>query len=188
MAVPIALRYLLPVGVKGMFLTLMVLGLISGDASHMLTWGGIFIQDIVLPLRTAPMSPRQHVTVLRFALAGVALFAFLFSIFFHQTQYIVMWWAITEGIFACGAGIVIIGGLYWKKEQPSLHGPPSLSGSVLSLSGIIGPYFGLRHLPALQRKAGAVRLPPSLRCWYTSSFRCCTTKNDFDLDRMLHRG
>jgi solute:Na+ symporter, SSS family len=185
MSVPIALRYLLPAGVKGMFLTLMVLGLISGDSSHMLTWGGIFIQDIVLPLRTTPMSPRQHVLVLRLALAGVALFAFLFSIFFHQTQYIVMWWAITEGIFACGAGIVIIGGLYWAKGTTAAAWSAFITGSVLSLSGIIGPYFGL-NLPVngkqVQFGAAAIAV---LTYFVISLF---TYRQDFDLDRMLHRG
>jgi SSS family solute:Na+ symporter len=115
MQVPIALRYMLPVGVKGLFCLIMVLTLMSGDASHMLTWGGIFIQDIVLPLRTTPMTPRQHVYVLRLAVIGVAVFAFLFSIFFRQKQDIVMWWLVTEGVFLCGAGAAIIGGLYWKK-------------------------------------------------------------------------
>ncbi len=185
MAVPIALRYLLPVGVKGMFLTLMVLGLISGDSSHMLTWGGIFIQDIVLPLRTTPMTPRQHVTVLRFALAGVALFAFLFSIFFHQTQYIVMWWAITEGIFACGAGIVIIGGLYWAKGTAAAAWSAFITGSVLSLSGIIGPYFGL-NLPVNGKQVQFGAAIVAVLTYFIVSL--LTYRQDFNLDRMLHRG
>jgi SSS family solute:Na+ symporter len=191
MAVPIALRYLLPVGVKGLFLTLMVLGLISGDASHMLTWGGIFIQDIVLPLRQTPMSPRQHVLVLRLALAGVALFAFLFSIFFHQTQYIVMWWAVTEGVFACGAGICIIGGLYWKKGTTVAAWSAFIVGSTLSLTYIAPSALQIIgiHIPDLPFNGKQVQFGAAgaaVLVYVIVSL--CTTKNDFDLDRMLHRG
>jgi SSS family solute:Na+ symporter len=185
MEVPIALRYLLPAGVKGMFLTLMVLGLISGDSSHMLTWGGIFIQDIVLPLRTTQMSPRQHVLVLRFALAGVALFAFIFSIFFHQTQAIVLWWAVTEGIFACGAGIVIIAGLYWKKGTTAAAWSAFITGAVLSLGGIIAEK-GITNFPfnGKQVQFGAALI--AVLTYFTVSF--FTYREDFNLDRMLHRG
>ncbi len=185
MAVPIALRYLLPAGVKGLFLTLMVLGLISGDASHMLTWGGIFIQDIVLPLRTTAMSPAEHVKLLRIAVSGVALFAFLFSILFHQTQYILMWWAVTEGIFACGAGIVIIGGLYWKKGTTAAAWCAFVAGAVLSLAGIAAPYV-IPHFPFNGKQVQFGAAITAVLIYLTVSLLTC--REDFDLDRMLHRG
>lgn len=184
MAVPIALRYMLPVGVKGLFLTLMILGLLSGDAAHMLTWGGIFIQDVVLPLRTTPMRPEQHVRVLRLALMGVALFAFFFSLFFHQTQYIIMWWAITEGIFACGAGIVIIGGLYWKKGTTAAAWSAFLAGAALSLAGIVLPYW-VPNFPNGKQVQFFAAVAAVVIYLVVSLLTC---RENFNLDRMLHRG
>jgi solute:Na+ symporter, SSS family len=184
MTVPITLRYLLPAGVKGLFCTMMVLGLISGDASHILTWGGIFVQDVVLPLRTKPLSPREHVLFLRLALLGVALFAFLFSIFFHQIQDIVMWWAETEGIFACWAGIVIIGGLYWKKGTTSAAWSAFFAGVGLDLTGIILPYF-FPHFPYNGRQIQFFSAAAAVIAYVVVSL---AAPNDFDLDRLLHRG
>src|SRR5205823_7250110 len=88
-----ALRYLLPVGIKGLFCSMMVMGLIAGDCSHIHSWGSIFIQDVVLPLRRRPLSTKEHLTLLRLSMIGVALFAFGFSLLFTQTHYIVLWWA-----------------------------------------------------------------------------------------------
>ncbi len=137
MQVPIALRYMLPAGVKGLFCLIMVLTLLSGDSSHILTWGTIFIQDIVLPLRKTPMSPREHVMMLRLAVIGVAVFAFCFSIFFHQKMDIPMWWLVTEGIFLCGGGAAIIGGLYWKKGTTAAAWLALITGSGITLGGIM---------------------------------------------------
>jgi SSS family solute:Na+ symporter len=189
MQVPIALRYMLPVGVKGLFCLIMVLTLLSGDSSHILTWGGIFIQDIVLPLRKTPMSPREHVMMLRLAVVGVAIFAFCFSIFFHQKMDIPMWWLVTEGIFLCGGGAAIIGGLYWKKGTTAAAWAALITGSFITLGGILidhafpsmRRYFNFNGNETRFIAAGAaagVYILVSL----------LTAREDFDMDRMLHRG
>src|SRR5205823_765901 len=112
MTVPVVLRYLLPTGIKGLFCAIMIMGLLAGDAAHMHSWGSIFVQDVILPLRKRPLSPAQHIWALRMAMAAVAAFAFFFSTIFSQTQYIALWWAITAGMFTGGAGAAIVGGLY----------------------------------------------------------------------------
>jgi solute:Na+ symporter, SSS family len=185
MQVPIALRYLLPVGVKGLFASMMLLGLLAGDSSHLLSWGGIFIQDIVLPLRKRPLEPHQHVRLLRWAVAGVALFGFIFSALFRQTQYIVLWWALTEGVFVAGAGIAIIGGLYWNKGTTAAAWAALIAGAVLALIGISAPY----RLPHFPFNGMQVKVLAALSCigiYCVVSLLTC--RADFDMDRLLHRG
>ncbi len=104
MTVPVALSILLPVGIKGLFCAMMVMGLFAGDSGHLHSWGSIFVQDVVLPLRKTPMTPRQHIWALRSAVIAVAMFAFTFSLLFTQTQYIQMWWSLTSAVFVGGAG------------------------------------------------------------------------------------
>ena len=113
--IPVALRYLLPMGIKGLFCGVMVMGLMASDITHIGTWAGILIQDVVLPLRKQQPRPRQHIWLLRCAIAGVATFAFLFSALFRQTQYIAIWMNVSAGVFMAGAGAVIIAGLYWRR-------------------------------------------------------------------------
>ena len=52
-------------GIKGLFCAMMIMGLLAGDSGHMHSWGSIFVQDVVLPLRKTPMTPRQHIWALR---------------------------------------------------------------------------------------------------------------------------
>ena len=189
MQVPIALRYMLPVGVKGLFCLIMVLTLMSGDASHLLTWGGVFIQDIVLPLRKTPMTPGQHMALLRLAVLGVAVFAFLFSIFFHQRMDIIMWWLVTEGVFLCGGGAAIIGGLYWKKGTTAAAWAALITGSGITLASIL-----IVHLfPATSNfmafngnQARFFAAVASVVVYVVVSL--LTRGEDFDMDRLLHRG
>ncbi|CAN5549493.1 sodium/proline symporter PutP [soil metagenome] len=136
MAAPVALRYLLPPGIKGLFLAIMIMGLLAGDSGHMHSWGAIFVQDVIVPLRKTPMSTRAHMWALRGAVTFVAAFAFTFSMLFSQSQYIALWWAITGGVFTGGAGAAIIGGLYWKRGTTAAAWAGTLTGSILALVGI----------------------------------------------------
>jgi SSS family solute:Na+ symporter len=185
MNIPVTLRYLLPAGVKGLFVTIMFLGLMAGDAAHMMAWGGIFIQDVVLPIRQRPLTPRQHVLVLRCAVAGVALFAFIFSILFPLTQKITFWWAATQAIFVAGAGAAIIGGLYWRKGTAAGAWAGMIAGCAFSAIGIIGAerikHFPLNGTQTAFYAGGAAFLVYALVSW-----RTC--RREFNMDRMLHRG
>lgn len=59
---PLALMMMLPVGVKGMLLSIALMGIIAGDGIHLHSWGSIFVQDVVVPLRQKP-SRRQTMAV-----------------------------------------------------------------------------------------------------------------------------
>lgn len=183
--IPIALSYVLPVGIKGLFLTIMVLGMTDGDSAHILTWGGIFIQDVVLPFRGRPLSPKQHVRVLRWSVAGVALFAFIFSSLWTQKEYISNWWAVTEALFVGGAGISIIGGLYWKKGTGAAAWSAVITGACIALFGIIAPHF-FKHFPFNGTHMKAFGAIAAVLVYIVVSLLTC--KEDHDMDRLLNRG
>jgi SSS family solute:Na+ symporter len=202
MTVPVTLSYLLPVGIKGLFCAMMIMGLFAGDSGHMHSWGSIFVQDVILPLRKTPMTPRQHLWALRIAVLFVATFGFIFSLLFQQTQYIQMWWNLTSAVFVGGAGAAIIGGLYWKRGTTGAAWSAQIAGSICAVLGIlltnnaawawIGPRLSMLGIDA----------PPKF--WFNGTqmgfFAACmavityivvsllTCRSPFDLDRMLHRG
>ena len=205
MTVPITLSHLLPVGIKGLFCAMMIMGLLAGDSGHMHSWGSILVQDVVLPLRKRAMTPRQHLWALRLAVTGVAAFALFFSLVFTQTQYIALWWAITAGIFTGGAGAAIIGGLYWRRGTTAAAWAATLTGSTLSFIGII---LSSRLWPgiadALRPMFDAIGVIPPEKFWLNymqcAFIAACaaaatyvivsllTSREAFNLDRMLHRG
>ncbi len=141
MRMPTALSQFLPIGIKGMLLSICVMGIISGDGIHLHSWGSILIQDVIMPFRRKPLTPRQHLILLRLSIVLVALWAFCFGAIFPQTKYVQFWWAVTEAIFIGGAGVAVVGGLYWSRGTTSGAWSGLIVGSLLAVSGILADLY-----------------------------------------------
>jgi SSS family solute:Na+ symporter len=212
MRAPVALSHLLPIGVKGAFASIMFFAMIACDGSYMHSWGSIFIQDVVLPFRKKPFTPKQHIRLLRWSIAGVGIFAFFFSLLFQQTDYILMFFAITGAIFLGGSGCAILGGLYWKRGTAAAAWAGMITGSGLAVFVIvlqqawksINPWLvritGDAGAPVLRDylAAHAEKFPASGQVMYFYAMLTAvvvyvvvsllTCKEPFNMDRMLHRG
>jgi SSS family solute:Na+ symporter len=137
MLVPIALSKILPVGVLGLFTAVMLAGTIGADQTYLHSWGSIFIQDVILPFRKKAFTPKQHISLLRISIGFVAIFIFIFSIFFRQNDYILMYINLTGAIYLGGAGAVIIGGLYWKRGSVLGAWLAMIVGIILAFGGLV---------------------------------------------------
>ncbi len=135
--IPLVLSQLLPTGLLGLFAGLMLAASVTTDDTYLHSWGSIFIQDVIMPFRRKPFTPKQHLRVLRWSILGVAVFAFCFSLLFQQSQYIFLFFAITGAIFAGGSGAVIIGGLYWKRGTTAAAWSALATGSTIAVGGIV---------------------------------------------------
>ena len=187
---PIALAALLPIGVKGLFCAILLMGIFGGDATHLHSWGSICIQDILVPLRKKPFGARTHLLILRCAIIGVACFAFLFGVFFHLTDYVIMWFAVTMAIFTGGAGSAIIGGLYWKKGTAAGAWSAFITGSGLTVAGIVTQqvytHFYNRTFFMNGAQIGFCSSLTAVSVYIVVSL--ITHREDFNIERMLHRG
>lgn len=210
--VPMFLNYVLPTGLVGTFAAVMFAAMLSTDDTYMHSWGTIFIQDVILPFRKKPFTPKQHLWALRGSILFVAVFAYIFSYLFKQTEYIMMFMQITGAIFMGGACAVIIGGLY-SKVGTTLGGWVSMvSGSSLALGSILLQQFWTKLTPWLGEILGgnakiwlndhAAAFPLNgqvIAFWVTviafSSYFLVSWLNrkfsrlpEFNLNQMLHRG
>ncbi|MDD5706575.1 MAG: hypothetical protein PHR35_11665, partial [Kiritimatiellae bacterium] len=146
MRVPMALRHIMPVGVMGVFCALCIFLMISTDTTYIHSWGSILIQDIVVPLRGGrPLTPRRQLQLLRLAMVGVALFSFVFSFWFSQIDFIMMFFMITGALWA-GAGVVITCGLYWRRGTTAGAFASLVSGAAVALSGFVAQKTWVPHI------------------------------------------
>ncbi len=65
MMLPVAMAHVLPVGIKGLFGIVMLFISFTCHDTYMHSWGSIFVQDVVMPIRNKPLSPEQHIKWLR---------------------------------------------------------------------------------------------------------------------------
>lgn len=137
MRAPFVLSEILPVGLLGAFAALMLAAFISTHDTYLHSWGSIFIQDVIMPFRKKPFDKETHIKVLRYSIFGVAVFIFLFSLLFSQSQKIALYFAVTAAIFAGGCGAVIIGGLYWSKGTTSAAWTAMIIGAIIGVSGTL---------------------------------------------------
>ena len=185
LTVPLVLTKLLPVGLLGSFAAVILAAFISTHDTYMHSWASIFIQDVYLPLTGKKLTPEKHIRLLKYSIFGVVIYLFLFSLFFNQTQYIFLFFAITGSIFVGGSGAVIIGGLYWKKGTTIAAWIAMITGAVISVGGLIinkmDPDF-----PINGQMFWGIAMGLSSLIYVGVSL--ATNKKDFNLDKLLHRG
>ncbi len=208
MTLTTCLAAILPVGIKGMLVAVMFFLMLSTDTSYLHSWGSILVQDVIIPTYGKRIPQKTHLWLIRLSMVLVALFAFCFSTFYRQSEYIQLFQMLTGCIFAAGAGCAILGGLYWKKGTTQGVWAASLLGVCISLGNVVlldarGWHavreFLLSFFPQNQTLLEAVdRCPVNAAILSFSTtvlaqitfvlVSLCTCKKDYNLDKLLHRG
>ncbi len=206
MTTPVALTFLLPTGLLGAFAALILGTTIGSHESFLQSWGSIFVQDVIMPLRSKPLDPKRHLLLLRLSMTGVGVLVFLFSFLFRQTEYLHMFFVISYAIFTSGAGAVVIGGLYWKRGTTAGAWTAIITGAVLSIAAVVVRQIeNTTHLftnPAHQGNwlyavlAKIASYNPAVLSLSVAVIACSAyvlvsllyRRSVFNLDRMLHRG
>ena len=137
MTVPLALSRIIPIGLMGALTALMMAASFGTEQAYLHSWGSIFVQDVVMPLRGKPLSPRSHIWLLRASIFGVAVFIFLFSLYYTPSDFIRMYFALTGSIYVAWAGACIVGGLYWSYGTTAGAWTSMIVGSNLAFWGLV---------------------------------------------------
>lgn len=185
MLVPTALTMFLGKVMLGFMCTIVLVAFISTHDTYLHSWGSMFIQDVIMPFRKKPFTPKRHMLLLRTSITGVAIFIFLWSLFFPLKESILLYFAITGAIYLGGAGAAIVGGLYWKRGTAAAAFWAMIVGSVLAVGGII-----IRQIkpdfPINGQWMYLITTVVSSSLYVAISL--LGKRTEFNMDRMLHRG
>ena len=200
---PIVLSTVLPIGLLGAFAALMLAAFISTHDTYLHSWATILVQDVIMPFREKPFDKDTHLKVLRYAILGVAVFIFFFSLLFQQNQAIALFFAITAAIFAGGSGAVIIGGLYWDRGTTKAAWTAIIIGAFISVSGILVKQISVEWLNdtssyvQLKNILEFIRNINGQEYWGISMGSCAfayvvvsvlDNSEPFNMDKLLNRG
>ena len=204
--IPLLLTRILPVGMFGLFIVMLLAGTVSSDASYVHSWGTILIQDIIMPFRKKPFEAKEHLLYLRLGILGVGIFSFLWSVLFPLKDFISMYFMITGAIYMGGAGAVVIGGLYWKRGSTYAAWTALIVGTIVCIVGLGCQSFWNYVYPALHNAfpdwayltENAKKFPiPShittfiAMCASIASYILVSLlgpKHVHNMDKLLHRG
>ena len=134
---PVALRNLLPPGVMGLFCVLMVMLMVSTDDSRMFSSAVTISQDVILPFFKKPLTPQQHISLIRWVTLGVGIIFFLGSSFMSQLDYINLFISIATTMWTGGAGPVMVLGLYTRFGNTWGAWASLLNGTIAGFVGIL---------------------------------------------------
>ena len=132
---PVTLRNMLPAGMLGLFCLLMVLAMISTDDSRIFSAAITIGQDVILPLLKRPLSPREHMWMIRITAMLIGVVFVLGSSFMAQLDYIQLYVTLACSMWLGGCGPAIIFGLYSRFGTTKGAWTSLLSGMGLAVLG-----------------------------------------------------
>jgi len=133
---PVAMRSVLPNWMLGLFILLMVMLMVSTDASHTFLISTAMAQDLVLPFLKKPLKPSHQLWLIRLLSAVVAAIFFIGSLFMAQMDYMILFVTIVGAVWTGGAGAVMVFGLYSRFGTSAGAMAALISGATVACSGM----------------------------------------------------
>lgn len=152
----VTLRHILPHGMLGLFLLLMIMAMISTDDSRIYSAAATITQDLILPLKKKPFTPEQHLWVIRIVTIGIGIIFLFGSYYMSQLDYIQMFVTIMTSLWLGGCGPVMVFGLYSRFGTTIGAWTSLLTGMVLSGTGIFFQRNWADHIYPFLEKHGWV--------------------------------
>ncbi|MDD2478955.1 MAG: hypothetical protein PHS31_03590 [Victivallaceae bacterium] len=131
------MRSILPTGLLGAFCLMLVLAMISTDDTRIFSAALTVAQDVVLPLKKKPFTPKGHIQMLRIISILVGVFFFVGSFFMAQLDYIQLFVTIMVSMWMGGCGPVMVFGLYSRFGTTAGAWTSLLTGMFLSIGSVL---------------------------------------------------
>ena len=129
----VTMRQLLPHGLFGLFALLLFLAMLSTDDTRIYSAALTIAQDVVLPLRKKPFTPKQHLWMIRIVAICIGVFFLAGSYYMKQLDYYQMFNTLACAMWVSGAGAVMTFGLYSRFGTTAGAWTSLMTGLVMSI-------------------------------------------------------
>ena len=136
MMTAVGVRHMLPPGLSGLFCLLMIMAMISTDDTRIFSASLTITQDVVMPFIKKPLTPVQHLWVVRAVAISVGIFFYFGSTAMSQLDYINLFMSTMTTMWT-GAGAMSMLGLYTRFGTTAGAWSSLLTGCGMAL-GYIG--------------------------------------------------
>ena len=136
MMTAVGMRHMMPPGLSGLFCLLMIMAMISTDDTRIFSSALTITQDVVMPFIKKPLTPTQHMWVIRAVAITVGVCFFIGSTMMSQLDYINLFISTMTTMWV-GAGSMVMLGLYTRFGTTAGAWSSLLTGCCMAL-GYIG--------------------------------------------------
>ncbi len=137
-ATPIYLGAILPAGLLGIMVAAMLAAFMSTHDSYLLCWATVLVQDVIAPLYERGgrrISENVRVWLSRALIVAIGAYVWYWGIWYHGSEDIWDYMAVTGAVYFSGAFALLWGGLYWKSAS-SFGARLALIGGVVAVLGL----------------------------------------------------
>lgn len=135
LAMPVALRELLPTGMLGLLTAGMLAAAMSTYNTYLHAWSLVLTQDVIGPLLGERITPRGRIILTQLLMLLLGLFLLVWGLWYPLGEQLWDYMAVTGAVYFTGALSVLIGGLYWPKAS-RVGAFAAFACGVLSLLGL----------------------------------------------------
>jgi SSS family solute:Na+ symporter len=147
-AMPLILGKVVPTGVLGMLVAGLMAAFMSTHDSYLLAWASVITRDVITPMRGAPTSDRHQIAITRVLVVLIGVFLLVWGIWYPLPDSVWSYMAVTGTIYISGAGVALIGGMYWKRASRA-GAMASLLGGLVSVAALAESWLQANIAPWL---------------------------------------
>ena len=166
----VTMRALLPPGLFGLFALLLFLAMLSTDDTRIYSAALTIAQDVVLPLKKKPFTPRGHLWMIRIVSICIGVFFLAGSYWMKQMDYYNMFVVLVCAMWEGGAGAVMTFGLYTRVGTTAGAWTALVTSVSLSVSYVFVQLKWAETVYPAIAKAGLVESFDRALRWLSSPF------------------
>lgn len=116
-AMPKALSSIVPSGLLGILVAGLMAAFMSTHDSYLLCWSSVIARDVISPMSKRKLGDREQIKLTRISVVCIGLFLLVWGIWYELPESVWNYMAVSGTIYLSGAGVVLVGGIYWRRAS-----------------------------------------------------------------------